>query len=391
MKNLLFALLIAFLANGASDKNLSKVTILLDSAFTGEDQRCYIAGWILGDEYYIFDSVFVRKGERTVQLELDHSIERDFSIYFSKCGPINQDFILEPNAKVTLQIVPEMRNEDGTLILTGKGSEAHNENKVFRRDIINPLMKKIKTTPNEDSLKYYKQQVATQSIKLIKSTLHPRVAYNNYIALRSGFKSFLGEAQVKEVEKYIQRKYPDIDYIQRLGKPYTPRELSKEAQRVKEWKMNIIAERNKALQQSTEIGDRLKLSFSNKRGDPISVDDVKEEYVLVDMWASWCKPCLKEIPYVKEALRKHKQKLGIYAVSLDGYLDSWQKAIEENDLQEFTHVIGTDTRGIPNKRVKGIGVTSIPANFLLDKERRVVTKNLRGEQLIQTLDSLINR
>lgn len=399
MRNLLFIFLVAFFANGTLEKsanktlekNISKVTILLDSAFTKEDQQCYIAGWISSDEYYIFDSAFIKKGEQTVQFKLVHPVERDFSIYFSKHGPINKDFCLEPNAEVTLQIVPEMRNEDGALILTGKGSEAYNENLKFRRDIINPLMKKLKTTLIEDSIKYYKQLITSQSISIIKSTSHPTVARSNFLALRTGFKSFLGDKKIEETMDYIIKKFPNIDYIQRLGQTYVQRKLNKEAQRVKEWKTNIIAERYKALEQDTEIGDKLNLIFSDKQGTFISVDDMKEEYVLVDMWASWCKPCLKEIPYMKKTLEKHRDRLGIYAVSLDGNLDSWLKAIKDNDLYDFTHVIGTNPQGIPNKRVKGIGVKAIPANFLLNRERRIVAKNLRGEQLIQTLDSLIKQ
>lgn len=391
MRNLLFILLTVFLANGTPEKNISTVTILLDSAFTKENQQCYIAGWISSDEYYVFDSAFIKKNEQTIQLKISHSKERTFSIYFSKCGPINKDFSLEPNAEVTLQIVPEMRNEEGTFILTGKGSEAHNENRIFRRDVINPLMKKLKTTLIEDSINYYKQLITSSSINIIKNTSHPTVAYSNFLALETGFESFLGKKKIKEIKDYIINKFTDIDYIQRVGQTYVPRELSEEANRVKKWKTNIITERYKALQQDTEIGARLNLSFSDKQGIPISVDDMKEEYVLVDIWASWCKPCLKEIPNIKKALEKHKEKLCIYAVSLDGYLDSWQKAIEDNNLNDFTHVIGTDPQGIPNKRIKGIGVKAIPANFLLNKERRIVAKDLRGEQLMQTLDSLTNQ
>lgn len=55
------------------------------------------------------------------------------------------------------------------------------------------------------------------------------------------------------------------------------------------------------------------------------------------------------------------------------------------------HVIGTDLRGMPNKRIQGLGIKSIPANFLLDREQRIIAKNLYGEQLVQTLDSLMQQ
>lgn len=395
MRHLLFTLfIIPFLMNATSNENTSIVTIMLDSTFTKESQKCYIGGWVSSDEYYIFDSAFIRKEERTIQMQIKHSIENSFSIFFSKNGPLNQDFVLEPNAEVILRVVPEMRREDGRLILSGKGSEAHNEDEKFRKNVINPIMNRLRLTSVEDSIHYYKQQISSKVIHLIETTSHPTVAYNNFLALRNGFKSFVGEKKIDEIMNYIKKKFPDVGYIQRLGKVYVPRELSEEAKRIRSWKTNIIAERYKALQQSTEIGDKIDLTFSDKNGIPKSLDDMTEEYVLVDIWASWCKPCLKEIPYIQNAMEKYKGRVGIYAISLDGYIDVWQKAIEDHKLYNFTHVIGTDNQGIPNKRIKrikGIGVRAIPANILLNEERCIVAKNIYGDHLMQTLDSLMNQ
>lgn len=140
-----------------------------------------------------------------------------------------------------------------------------------------------------------------------------------------------------------------------------------------------------------DLGSRLDLTFEDANGQKIATKDISTPYIFVDFWASWCKPCRKEIPNLKKAVAKYKDDLTIYAVSLDNKREAWQKAIKEDSTQEFLQVIGTLRNESPTQLLRQLEIQTIPANFLLDKERRIVAKNLRGEQLTQTLDSLINK
>ena len=140
-----------------------------------------------------------------------------------------------------------------------------------------------------------------------------------------------------------------------------------------------------------DLGSRLDLTFEDANGQKIATKDISTPYIFVDFWASWCKPCRKEIPNLKEAVAKYKDDLTIYAVSLDNKREAWQKAIKEDSTQEFLQVIGTLRNESPTQLLRQLEIQTIPANFLLDKERRIVAKDLRGEQLMQTLDSLINQ
>ena len=133
------------------------------------------------------------------------------------------------------------------------------------------------------------------------------------------------------------------------------------------------------------------LTFEDADGKKVSTNEIKTPYVFVDFWASWCKPCRKEIPNVKQAVAKYKEDVTIYAVSLDDKREVWQKAIKEDNSEEFIQLIGTLRNGSPTRLLRQLDIKTIPANFLLDKERRIVAKDLRGDKLIQTLDSLINQ
>ena len=133
------------------------------------------------------------------------------------------------------------------------------------------------------------------------------------------------------------------------------------------------------------------LTFEDADGKKVSTNEIKTPYVFVDFWASWCKPCRKEIPNVKQAVAKYKEDVTIYAVSLDDKREVWQKAIKEDNSEEFIQLIGTLRNGSRTRLLRQLDIKTIPANFLLDKERRIVAKDLRGDKLIQTLDSLINQ
>lgn len=87
---------------------------------------------------------------------------------------------------------------------------------------------------------------------------------------------------------------------------------------------------------------------------------------------------------------KYKDKFSVYAISLDNTRQEWLEGIERYKCRQFMHVYaGTwannDVRIITNS----FGVTTIPANFLLDKNKRIIAKNLRGEELETKLSQLI--
>lgn len=110
--------------------------------------------------------------------------------------------------------------------------------------------------------------------------------------------------------------------------------------------------------------------------------------MLIDFWASWCRPYRKENPNVVKAYNQYKDKgFDVFAVSLDKNKNAWVAAIEKDSLTR-THV--SDLLFWDSAPAKLYGVRGIPSNLLIDKNGVIVAKNIKGEELQKTLNEIFN-
>ena len=126
---------------------------------------------------------------------------------------------------------------------------------------------------------------------------------------------------------------------------------------------------------------------NDPEGKPVTLASFRGKYVLIDFWASWCRPCRDENPNVVSAFEKFKSKnFTVLGVSLDRSKEPWLKAIADDRLT-WTHV--SDLKFWNNEVAQLYRISSIPQNLLVGPDGKIIAKNLRGPELHRQLESLI--
>jgi len=137
----------------------------------------------------------------------------------------------------------------------------------------------------------------------------------------------------------------------------------------------------------TEGATAPEISLTNTNGELITLSSFKGKYVLVDFWASWCTPCRKENPNVVSAFKMYKDKnFTILGVSLDNNKEKWQAAIAEDKLN-WMQV--SDLKGWESVAARDYNVSSIPTNFLIDPNGKIIARDLRGPDLENMLNQVL--
>ena len=136
---------------------------------------------------------------------------------------------------------------------------------------------------------------------------------------------------------------------------------------------------------SLEIGTKLKdAQFTTVNKDKAMISDFikNSEYLYIDIWASWCAPCIREFPNLKKIHDKYKDKgLNVLLISIDKDYDAWISAISSNQIGFANLVDQTEGQKLHNVFVFGM----IPHGILLDKNGIILANQLRTEDLIKKM------
>ena len=263
-------------------------------------------------------------------------------------------------------------------------------------NLVKDLDKQLQVSLNKiDSLGKIYQELGTESeIDPAKKTELDDEFINIFNAQKEFSKAFVDKnvssfVSMMALSQQIAQRVPvfniteDIAYFEKVDKAlFEKYPNSKDVQQLHKFMEQV---KNPPQQQqpatSFGIGNEVpNITEKNPDGKELSLNSLRGNYVLLDFWAGWCRPCRMESPNLVVNYNKyHKKGFEIFQVSLDQKREMWTDAIEKDKLGQWSHV--SDLGYWQSKHAQAYGIQSIPASYLLDPEGKVVGINLRGEQL----------
>ena len=187
------------------------------------------------------------------------------------------------------------------------------------------------------------------------------------IALYGTALRWTGDHEVNRLEKLVQafaREFPDLDMT---------------------GKMLAKVDRYKKVAIGVQAAD---IKGKDLEGNPIALYDHLGKYTLIDFWASWCSPCILQIPDLQHVYADFQDKgFQIFSYSVDR---SEQKWIDAANKYEMPWIHASDTKGWQSQVAADYNVTFVPFNFLLDENGKIIAKNLHHKTLYNFLSELMD-
>ena len=418
LKPLFFAALLFYLlAVPQSNKKNVTITVAVDSAICSVPQWVYLY-YLDDNEFYLEDSAKISSENREISLRGYISCQLGMNLFFAKKGPNNVHLIVNPGDSIGVEI--NESDGDGAVWKKVMGSSATNEEIIFTDKLHFLQLSQLKSRGEiyansdtlflkelNDSVKELASAIQGHYKKAIKQSENPYFVWKCFVCLPSnGFET----DSIEKIRSEIQMRFPNYPKIQALGKDTiypSSSKVSKEASRriammrkSKRVQIQKSKDRVVAFPSKENVADMLPVSgrmalwnftLPTIKGDSLALSQQKGKYVLLDFWASWCMPCIKELFVAKQIHERFSDYVTVCLISLDTNKSNWRSAIKKLELEHLNNLSAVDERGRMNGAIERLNLKTIPANYLLDPQGNIIQIDLQGQKLIQTIDSLIKQ
>ena len=256
----------------------------------------------------------------------------------------------------------------------------------FRNNIISQIQNI--NTPNEEEKIIKRNSILTSYQTYIKEFIAENKNSPCLIMLLGEIQNPMDfKDELTLIKIVIQEKFEQQKYLKEIVK------LIEQAKQQEEF---IFQQKNKVKEEQNtrkELGINIgaiapEINLKGPNGDLISLSSLKGKVVLLDFWASWCRPCRAENPNVVRLYNKYKDKgFTVYSVSLDQNKDKWLAAIVQDQLNWSNHV--SELTGWKSSAGAKYGISSIPKTFLINKKGEITGYDLRGNELEQKLSEIL--
>jgi peroxiredoxin len=132
--------------------------------------------------------------------------------------------------------------------------------------------------------------------------------------------------------------------------------------------------------------DAIDFSATDMDGDKIQLSEYKGQVVILDFWATWCKPCVQEIPTLEDLNKTHRDDdFAIISISLDQNMDKAREFVSARNM-DWIHLLNKE-KNFELARI--YSVRAIPDMFVIDKQGKIAARGYRGEALKKIIKDLL--
>ncbi len=388
----------------AQSKHNVTLTLHVSPYINEEEQMVYVHH-TEDNEYIIDDSARIVPGKDTYLLKTYVPYEDVFKLTFSKRGPFRLNILAHPNEELELNITEEDDRLSARYKRLVKGSPENDSLVVFTETSNEFTMRKrhfedamaVYGIPHEkiDELEDSLVDNERKSVEFFKYTV--RHSSSPYIACQLAhifLWNMVSAEEYKNISKALYLRFTSYPPAEQAYLEIAPAPASDESKRTKAFLRKIersrIAIKREALKSDTlKIGDQLKVTLVDSLGHTTPLSAFHGKYVLVELWASWCLPCIKAMPNILYAQRLFQKDFVCCAVTIDKSATPWKESIIRNNLHALHHYKATDNKGNLYEDMKPLASTgTIPRNILLDRNGHIIAIDIYGEQLIKKLEEL---
>ena len=310
--------------------------------------------------------------ERVIKkLEFNNDLSTLSSDWYEISGLGSRNIVLfyKQGDKIEIKL-----DKDGNLVSLSGGAEQKNYEayEEFRKESLSRLVQSIRREISKSTDPRIKDSLTAIEIQNYASHLKELMDFSEKELINSLVLAYASqrwmlenyESYITDTEEKFQETYPNTYALKRM-----------EA-RIKTLK-------------TTAVGAQLtNFNYQDMDGElsPM-IDHVDSQLKLLDFWASWCPPCRQESKYLRQLHSKYQESdLNIRSISLDTRQERWIKAVKE-DQRNWVNL--NAERGLNQESIEQLGIKALPFNILLDKDNRIVAKNIHGKVLTQFIDQYL--
>ena len=413
LKTLLFALMLSMSTMAQSER--FAITLKVDSAIASEAQKVYLYSMI-ENQMQLHDSLCIDSVHRIGTMHGKVPYEYAVHLMFARRGPGVVPVVVRNGDSIIVHVGDE---DDGFRLRYPRrteGSEAMQEYVGYQlmQDSLDNIRTKVRMQMQLVGLPEAKKD----SLKKLDDKLFREYEHNKeifamnakypYAAMGVGGNIYSNhkwsptthtykEEIVDSIMNSLIKRFPDYPPIRALvndstlGNYMSAESFSINSIFWKRYSNRFYDSETDSIIRPLKVGDYFNI---------LSLNQYRGQYLYVDFWASWCQPCLMQMPNIKQAAQMFSKDLMVYLISIDKSGKEWWSAVKEHDLRnhledEHPYMIHNirayDQKGNMNSDVRSLGIKTIPHNYLINRSGRIIAKNISGAMLIDKMQQLLEK